>query len=39
VERMRAYPAVPTAPHYDGPRAQRAAAAALAISARQFEKR
>jgi len=39
VERMRAYPAVPTMPHYDGPAAHRTAAEALAISAKQFEKR
>lgn len=39
VERMRAYPAVPTMPHNDGPAAHRTAAEALAVSAKQFEKR
>lgn len=39
VERMRAYPRVPTMPHNDGPAAKRTAAEALAISAKQFDKR
>jgi hypothetical protein len=39
VEQMRAYPAVPTAPHNDGPRVHRTAAEALAVSAQQFERR
>jgi hypothetical protein len=39
VERMRAYPPVPTMPHNDGPRVHRTAAEALAVSAKQFEKR
>jgi hypothetical protein len=39
VARMRAYPQVPTMPHNDGPAAKRTAAEALAVSARQFEKR
>ncbi len=39
LERMRAYPIVPTAPHNDGPRVHRTAAEALAISAKQFERR
>lgn len=39
VERMRAYPPVPTMPHNDGPAAHRTAAEALAVSARQFDRR
>src|SRR5512145_548304 len=39
VERMRGYPPVPTMPHNDGPAAHRTAASALAMSAKQFEKR
>jgi len=39
VARMRAYPPVRTTPHNDGPRVHRTAAEALAISAKQFEKR
>ena len=39
VERMRAYPPVKTMPHYDGPRALRTAAEALAVSAKQFERK
>jgi hypothetical protein len=38
VERMRAYPAVRTAPHYDGPKVRRTAAAALQLSALQFQR-
>ena len=39
VARMRAYPEVPTMPHNDGPRVHRTAAEALAVSARQFDRR
>lgn len=39
VERMRAYPVVPTLPHFDGPAAKRTAAEALALSAKQFDRR
>ncbi|MGB8930331.1 MAG: hemerythrin domain-containing protein [Anaeromyxobacteraceae bacterium] len=39
VTRMQAYPQVPTMPHNDGPRVHRTAAEALAVSARQFDRR
>lgn len=39
VERMRAYPPVKTMPHHDGPRAHRTAAEALAVSAKQFDRK
>lgn len=39
VERMRAYPPVRTMPHHDGPAAHRTAAEALAVSAKQFDRK
>jgi len=39
VERMRAYPPVKVAPYSDGPRVLRTAHDALAVSAKQLERR